>query len=144
MSTENGIDSGVLHSGSVAFGKKAKASNVYRKSAAYGPAKALDDDPETRWATDAGTQAAWLEVDLGEPTALGRAVIREAYAGRVRQFELQVKEGEGWRTIARGTTLGEHREVRFPSVTARIVRLNILKATDGPTIWEFQLFPPKK
>ena len=135
---------GAVRSGSVAVGKRAAASNVYQKMATYSPGKAFDDDPETRWATDAGTDAAWLEVDLGEPTTIERAVIREAYADRVRQFELQVREGEGWRTVARGTTLGDEREVKFPPVAARAVRLNILKATEGPTIWEFHLFPPGK
>jgi len=139
-----GLKVSALRSGSLAVGKKATASNVYRKMSTYGPDKALDDDPDTRWATDSGTHQAWLEVDLGKPTAIARAVIREAYAGRVRKFELQVKEGEAWRTIASGTTLGEARVVKFPPVTARTVRLNILQATEGPTVWEFQLFPPKK
>ena len=33
----------------------------------------------------------------------------------------------------------------FPAgsyVTAQRVRLNFTECTDGPTIWEFQLFPP--
>ncbi|MBL7222954.1 MAG: alpha-L-fucosidase [Candidatus Brocadiae bacterium] len=139
-----GIKVSAIRSGSLAAGKKAAASNIYRKMRTYAPEQALDDDPDTRWATDAGTHQAWLEVDLGKPTAIARAVIREAYAGRVRKFELQAKEGEAWRTIARGATLGERRVVEFPPVTARTVRLNILEATEGPTIGEFQLFPPKK
>jgi len=138
------IRTGVLRSGSVAVGKRATASNVYQKMATYSPGKAFDDDPETRWATDAGTHSAWLEVDLGQPTTIARAVIREAYASRVQEFELQVREGGGWRTVARGTTLGDERELKFPPVTARAVRLNILKATEGPTIWEFHLLPPRK
>jgi len=28
-------------------------------------------------------------------------------------------------------------------MTARHIRLNIPKATEGPTIWEFNLFPAK-
>ncbi len=139
-----GIKMGTLRSGSLALGKEARASNVYRKMHTYGPDKALDDDPDTRWATDSGTHQAWVEVDLGKPTPIARAVIHEAYAGRVREFELQAKEGDAWRTFARGTTIGERRILKFPPVTARIVRLNILKATEGPTIWEFQLFPPGK
>ena len=139
-----GIQIAAQRSGSLAAGKKATASNVYRKMSTYGPDKALDDDPDTRWATDAGTHEAWLEVDLGKPTAIGRAFVHEAYASRVREFELQCKDGDAWRTIARGTTLGERRTLEFEPVTARIFRLNILKATEGPTIWEFQLFPPTK
>jgi len=132
-------------SGSVAEGKRARASNVYRKmNHQFGPDKALDDDDATRWATDAGTHAAWLEVDLGKPETIDRAMIHEAYAGRVQSFSLQVKQGAAFRTIHKGTTIGERRMIKFKPVTARIVRLEIQKATEGPTLWEFQLYPVKK
>ena len=137
------IKLGALRSGSLAMGKKAKASNVYRRLRQYGPEKAFDDDPETRWATDVGTSEAWVEVDLGKPTAIARAFINEAYASRVRQFELQAKEGEQWRAFARGTTIGENRTLKFAPVTARLVRLAIKEATEGPTIWELHLFAPR-
>jgi len=131
-------------SGSVARGKKATASNVHLGNvAAHGPDKALDDDEDTRWATDAGTHEAWLEVDLGAPTTLDRAVIKEAYAPRVQSFELQHKQDGEWKTFARGREIGEHLELKFEHVTAQVVRLNILKASEGPTIWEFQLFQSK-
>ena len=32
----------------------------------------------------------------------------------------------------------------FDPVTAQVVRLNILEATDGPTIWEFQLLASRR
>jgi len=134
---------GRLRSGSLAFGKKATASNVFQNSSIYRPAMALDDDPATRWGCDWGTKSAWLEVDLGEPKRFGRAMISEPY-GRVQKFELQAKEGERWTTFHRGTTIGEGHTAKFPPVTARHVRLNLLETTDGPSIWEFQLFAPKK
>jgi alpha-L-fucosidase len=136
---------GRLASGAVSTGKPASASNVYRNMAdRYGPEKALDDDPDTRWATDYGTHEAWLEVDLGDPQTIDRAMIREAYAHRVEEFELQAQEGDAWKTFARGHRIGEECLIRFDPVTAEVVRLNILKATEGPTIWEFQLFPVKE
>jgi len=59
-----------LKSGSAAFGKKSAASNVYQKMVGeYGPQKALDDDPDTRWATDTGT---------------AKACSRSTWAGRKR------------------------------------------------------------
>jgi alpha-L-fucosidase len=136
---------GRLASDSVAAGKPATASNVYRNMTyQYGPAMAFDDDPETRWATDVGTHQAWLEVDLGAPQTIDRATIREAYAHRVAKFELQAKEGDGWATFAQGGRIGEELTIRFQPVTAQVIRLNILQATEGPTIWEFQLLPVKK
>ena len=135
---------GKLASGSLAFGKHARASNVFRNMVRdYGPDKALDDDPDTRWATDWGIHQAWLEVDLGKPVMIGSAFISEAY-DRVRAFELQYKDATGrWVSLAHGNKIGEHLTIKFKPVTARFVRLLILRAVEGPTIWEFQIFPPK-
>jgi len=130
-------------SASLAYEKKARASNIYQKNRHYGPDKTVDDDPATRWATDTGTKQAWLEVDLGEATTFKQVKIAEAY-DRVREFELQYKNSTRWKTFARGTKIGADYSKTFEPVTARQVRLNILNSTDGPTIWEFQLLAPKK
>jgi len=132
-----------LPSASLAHEKKVRASNVYQKNRHYGPDKAVDDDPATRWATDTGTKQAWLEVDLGKAATFDRVKIAEAY-DRVQKFELQYKNNSQWKTFARGTTIGATYSKTFEPVTARQVRLNILESTDGPTIWEFQLMAPKK
>ena len=132
-----------MPSGSVAIGKKATASNVFQNQVGqYGPQMAVDDDPDTRWATDWGTKEAWLEVDLGSPRTIDRAAISE-YAPRIQQFELQTREGDAWKTFFKGTRVREDGLIRFEPVTAQVVRLNILKASEGPTIWEFQLFEAK-
>ncbi len=132
-----------LLSSSLTAEKKAKASNTFQKNAAYGPAKAVDDDPATRWATDTGTKQAWLEVDLGKPMTFNRVKISEAY-DRVQKFELQYRDGNRWKTFVSGTKIGSDYSKQFKPITARYVRLNITKTTEGPTIWEFQLFAPKK
>jgi alpha-L-fucosidase len=131
-----------ISSASLASGKKATASNVYQNSPAHGPDKAFDDDPGTRWATDYGIKQAWLEVDLGKPVTFSRVAISEEY-GRVRRFELQYKDAEIWKTFVQGTRIGDSYSENFDPVTAQHVRLNILEATEGPTIWEFQLLAPK-
>ena len=125
-------------SGSLATGKQATASNVYLEGSSYGPDKAVDDDTSTRWATDYGVQSAWLEVDLATTVTFSSAFLSEAY-DRVQEFELQCKTGDDWRTFARGTTIGEGLKLSFDPVTARFVRVNVTKSTDGPTIWEFRV-----
>jgi len=122
---------------------KAGDAMDYQKNRHYGPDKAVDDDPATRWATDTGTKQAWLEVDLGKAATFDRVKIVEAY-DRVQKFELHYKNGAQWKTFARGTTIGATYSKTFEPVTARQVRLNILESSDGPTIWEFQLMAPKK
>jgi len=132
----------VAPSHSLATGKRATPSNVYQKDPAYGADKALDDDDETRWATDSGTKSAWLEVDLGEPSTIGRVVIIQAYPElkRVRKYAIEYRDGEVWKTCYQGENLGVRLDASFDAVTARRVRLNITEATDGPTLSEFQLF----
>jgi len=122
---------------------EATASNVYQGNAAFSAGKAIDGDADTRWATDAGTHKAWLQIDMGRPLTFSRAAIDEAYGQRVQSFELQSKKGNRWKTFYRGTTIGDGFCVDFPQVTARLVRLNILDANEGPTITEFQLFGPR-
>jgi len=130
---------------SLATGRKATASNVFQGLAEYGADKAFDDNSETRWATDSGTKSAWLEVDLGKPATVGRAVIEQAFPelNRVHKFAIECWQDNQWKPCYRGENLGASFDATFKPVTAQRVRLNITEATDGPTIWEFELFPPK-
>jgi alpha-L-fucosidase len=125
---------------------KATASNVYQNQAQHGADKAVDGDGDTRWATDAGTKSAWLEVDLGKLATFNRVVIKQAYPelGRVRKFAIEALQGDAWKPCYEGGKLGAKLDAKFPPVTAQRVRLNFLETTDGPTIWEFQLFEPSK
>ncbi|MEN6336656.1 MAG: DUF5703 domain-containing protein [Phycisphaerales bacterium] len=124
---------------SVAKGTPATASNVYQNQDGCRAGLAFDGDPQTRWASDAGVRQAWLEVDLGQPRVIDRAWLSEAY-DRIEEFELQADRDGRWENFARGGRIGEGLELKFPPVRAKKVRLNVLKATDGPTIWEFLLF----
>jgi alpha-L-fucosidase len=119
---------------------KATASSFYQNSAEFGPDKAVDGRGDTRWATNAEVHQAWLELDLGKPMTFKRASISEAFPNRVQKFELQWLDGKEWKTFCAGTTLGATWSKSFAPVTAQHVRLNVLESTDGPTIWEFQLF----
>jgi hypothetical protein len=116
------------------------ASNVFQNDEAdYGPRFAFDGDQQTRWATDNGTKQAWIAVHFMKPQTVSRVRISEAYSGRVRKFELEYRGSGDWKTIFSGTTLGENFEKRFDPVTARDFRLNILDASEGPTINEIEL-----
>lgn len=121
---------------------KVSASNVYQNMVdEFGPEMAFDITPETRWATDVGTKRAWIAVDFSKPVTVSRVFISEAvpYDGRVKQFEFQYRDGDEWKTIFSGSTLGPSFERGFDPVTAREFRLNILDATDGPTISEIRI-----
>ena len=119
---------------------EAKASNTFMKQAEFGPDKAIDGNAATRWATE-GVKQAWLEVDLGKPKELTKVEIHEWADGgqRVQRFRLEYKAAGAWKTIFEGKTIGANFSQTFPPVKAQSVRLNILQATEGPTISEFSV-----
>jgi len=127
---------------SLSLNAKATASNVYQNLPEFGPDKAVDGKPDTRWATDAGSKTAWLELDLGREVTFRRAVLHQAFPElhRVRTCALEAWQDGQWKPVYRGGRIGEKLDARFAPVTARRVRLHILESTDGPTFWEFQLF----
>ena len=127
---------------SISTGAKATASNTYMGQKEFGPDKAVDGNRQTRWATDAGTKSAWLELDLGRAQTFSRAIIHQAFPElkRIRKFTIEYFQDGQWKVCYEGTNPGAKLSARFAPVTAQRVRLNIPEATDGPTIWEFQLF----
>lgn len=128
--------------GSGVPGAKASASVIYGNDNQYAAEMAIDGDPETRWATPEGTQQSWLQIDLPKQTTISGIEIDETYANpqsRVTKYELQSKEGDSWTTFHTGSALGEHFKTTFKSVSSKAIRLNILDATNGPTISEVRL-----
>jgi alpha-L-fucosidase 2 len=121
-------------------GKAMTASST--QGAGYEAAAAADGDLTTRWAAAGGQRSAWLEVDLGQPVLVGRAVVRELAGPRIRKFAVDVLEGESWKPLAGATKVGVVCVLDFPPVTARKFRLNIGEAADTPTIEEWGLYPP--
>lgn len=91
------------------------------------PARAIDDDPATRWSSGRGMAPGdWFQVDLG--TARSFEEIRLDTTGSpgdfARGYEVYVSDdGRSWgRPIARGGGRTQLRVV-FPTVTARYVRI---------------------
>jgi len=122
-------------------GKPASASSIWNED--YAASKAFDGDETTRWGGEPNSTSGWIEVDLGQTATFDRMLAIEGSWGRVRRFQLQCRdEGDTqWRTFHEGTTLGDL-SLRFEPVTARYFRLNVLEATEVPTIWEVYLYPP--
>jgi hypothetical protein len=121
----------------------ATASNVHGNQTEFGADKAVDGNPDTRWATDDGTKECWLEVDAQKTITINKAFIAE-FEPRITSFRIEYKlnDADTWQTALSGTKVGVNYTQTFPPVQARYVRLHILDATNAPTIWEFQVFGP--
>lgn len=126
----------------LALGKKAAAGSTRGNDARFTPARALDGNADTYWATDDGVTSSWLEVDLGRPERFNISAVQEAIAlgQRVESYHLEYQDGTSWKEFARGTTIGHKKLDRFDAVTAQRVRLVIDDARASPAIGSFGLY----
>ena len=123
-----------------AAGARGAASSV--RGLGEGPEASVDGDFRTAWAAPDGVTRATIEYDIGEGRAFNTALLQENIrAGqRISSFSLDVFTGGDWKEIARGTTVGYKRLLRFPTVAASRVRVRILASRLSPTLAEFGLF----
>ncbi|MBV9126315.1 MAG: alpha-L-fucosidase [Planctomycetes bacterium] len=120
-----------------ALNKTARASST--QDPGHRASKAFDGNLNTHWSAAPGTHSAWLEVDLGRPTAISYVNISEE-GKRVQKFQLEYKDGDHWKPIFQGQTIGHGLTHFFEPVTAQVFRLNILEASEAPSISEIELF----
>jgi alpha-L-fucosidase len=90
------------------------------------------------WKPAKDDRTPWVEIDLGNDEKISRAIIYEN-SQSVKSFELQYRKGNDWKTMYKGTTIGEKADFRFPKVDARQVRLLITEASGVPGIFEIVL-----
>ena len=99
-----------------------------------------DGNPATLWASNEEARDAWVTVDLQQECEVSQAMLSDAPYGRTQAFDLEAQVGGQWRKVAEGSTIGVKLYLEFPTIKARLFRLNIRKASDTPTLAEFQLF----
>ncbi|GAB4022161.1 hypothetical protein GCM10028773_33740 [Spirosoma koreense] len=121
---------------------RATASHVREKSATYEGSKAIDADKESYWATDDAVRQASLALDFKKPTAFNRFLVQEPIrlGQRVKAFSVEAFVDGNWKEIARETTIGYKRILRFPTVEATQLRLTILDAKGSPLISNLEIY----
>jgi alpha-L-fucosidase len=102
----------------------------------------VDHDQRTFWTAEEENEAATLELELRQERTFSVAMLQEFIreGQRVEEFTLEAWDGKEWRAFAAGTTIGSKRLLRFPEVTARRVRLVIVRSRRNPAISSFGLF----
>lgn len=113
------------------------------------PDAVLDGDPRTYWAAGEGATTGRLELAFDAERTFNRAVLAEpiALGQRVAEFTLSAfDETTGsWRELARGTTVGRKRILRFSTVRTTKLAIEIQRARAEPLLATLELFaaPPK-
>ena len=123
-------------------GKPINASSVFDQPG-YEPAKANDGDPATRWASAFDARCGTLAIDLGEEKEITGVFLSEIEWPETREFAIEVKQGDAWKEVSRGTTIGADKSIEFTPARAREIRLNVLKSERAININEFQVLVKK-
>lgn len=113
-----------------------KASNVRGNADEFGAAKAIDGDKDTYWAADDGVTKASLTIDFGKPTTFNRFLAQEyiRLGQRVKAFTVEALVDGNWKELAKATTIGYKRILRFPTVEATQLRFSITDSKSCPVI----------
>ena len=115
---------------------KATASNVRGNSKQFDASKAIDGNKETYWATDDDVTKASLKIYLGKLTTFNRFLVQEyiRLGQRVKLFTVEALVDGNWKEVAKGTTIGYKRILRFLTVKATEVRFTIADSKACPLI----------
>lgn len=124
------------------------ASNIRGKNKElYGPARLVDGDRYSYWATDDAVMTPQLTVDLGSSKTFNVIRLREniKLGQRIRSFLVEAWIDGAWKQIGSGTSIGANRLIRLlQNVTTTRVRLSITGAVACVALSDFGLFkePP--
>ena len=90
------------------------------------------------WEPEENDTNPWIEIDLGQPQKVTKALLYER-GNAVKKFELQCLQGQTWKSVYKGATIGLKTEISLPKVNAQKFRL-LLKEFDAlPGIYELML-----
>ncbi|MFF4128078.1 penicillin acylase family protein [Microbispora rosea] len=123
----------------LALGRTASASST---QGSYTPAKAVDGDPASRWASG-WSDNQYVQVDLGSAKTVGRVILRweTAYGS---SYRIQTSaDGATWTTVAQTTTGdGGVDNVTFAPTGARYVRMQGVKRGTGYgySLYSFEVY----
>ena len=102
-------------------------------NAKYKAENANDGDPKTYWATNNGVSQAAITFEFDNPTEVNRIVLQEyiPLGQRVRNFIVSAEVNGEWQEIDGQTTIGYKRILRFDTVEATKIKVQIMDAK-GP------------
>jgi alpha-L-fucosidase len=117
-------------------------TNTRGNDRSYGGGNAVDNRPDTYWATDDGITSASLEIDFGHEIEFNRFLVQEAIVlgQRVKRFSVRVFRNGKFETVTQGTTIGYKRILLFPAVKASRLQFVIDDSKASPVISNIEIF----
>lgn len=126
----------------LAHNAKATASSVRKGAKHFAAQKAIDKNPETFWSPDEVQQTSNLTIAFDKPTVFNRVVMQEyiRLGQRVKNYEIQILQGESWQKIHEGETIGYKTIVRFNPVETKALRLVFNQSLAVPLIANVEVY----
>lgn len=105
-----------------------------------------DGRNDTYWTPKDNRTIGVIEIDLQKPVTFDVSMVKEyiPLGQRVEEYSISAFDGNEWKTIVNGTTIGHKKLDRFSPITAIKVRLDIKKSQYPPQIRAFGLFKMKE
>ena len=125
----------------LATNTKISATNYRGNSSTFDAKNSIDNNPETYWATDDAVKEASIIVSFDNPTEVNRILLEEyiPLGQRVNKFTVEAEVNGEWKLIDSQTTIGDKRILRFDTVEASKIRVNI-SAKAAITISNIELY----
>ncbi|WP_339204168.1 discoidin domain-containing protein [Paenibacillus sp. FSL K6-3182] len=128
----------------LARGKTVTASTYadYGAAGIYYPSNAVDGNMDSWWLVDGVQYPSWLQVDLGEPKALG-TIIQYAAVPQTYKFKIEGSlDGENWVLMVDRSIVGVTGEKIKEVVNGnyRYVKMTFLQANAWPSSKEFEIY----
>ena len=113
-----------------------------RASAAQGDAtNVLSDDPAESWTPGENARSGWLELEFPQAVEFDVIRLEEAieHGQHIANYRVDVDDGNDWKPLAWGTTIGHCKLDRIPPTRARRLRVAIEFAYATPRLARISL-----
>lgn len=120
------------------------ASSIRGISKSYSPNNLLDGNYDSYWTTDDDITTASLELELANTETFNRILLQEyiPLGQRIAKFNIEYWDSEtsAWKILSEGTTIGYKRILRFPTISASKIKINITEAFACPIINNLEIY----
>jgi len=124
----------------LAKGSKISASVVRGRD--YGAKNLIDGNKDTYWSTPDTVTSGSIVFEFNKPTFVNRFLVQEyiPLGQRVKEFTVEAMVDGKWQTVAKETTIGYKRILRFEPVEAEKIRFTVMKSKACPVISNLELY----
>ncbi|MEI6678035.1 MAG: alpha-L-fucosidase [Mariniphaga sp.] len=127
-----------IGSQSLSYNKKVKASSNPNTDWNDASSVTNGDWAGHFWRPAAEDKSPWIEIDLGKQTLVSKVLIYES-GKSVKAFELQYQSGLSWKTVYKGSAIGDKAEINLHNITAQKIRLLLTEFSQVPGIYEITI-----